>query len=66
MGAMGVRHYLQEGTNVGLYDAIELPLKAFQTAAILEVSTIISLSSVYRIFRAGCLPKTLDFSQFCV
>ncbi|XP_072175951.1 very-long-chain (3R)-3-hydroxyacyl-CoA dehydratase 2-like [Diadema setosum] len=37
VGAMGVRHYLQEKTNVGLYDAIELPLKAFQTAAILEV-----------------------------
>ena len=34
---MGMRHYLQSKSHIGVYDAVEIPLKVFQTAAILEV-----------------------------
>ncbi|XP_033640598.1 very-long-chain (3R)-3-hydroxyacyl-CoA dehydratase 2-like [Asterias rubens] len=37
VGVMGMRHYLQSKSHIGVYDAVEIPLKVFQTAAILEV-----------------------------
>ncbi|XP_072027513.1 very-long-chain (3R)-3-hydroxyacyl-CoA dehydratase 2-like [Amphiura filiformis] len=37
VGVMGVRHYMQAKSFIGMYDAVELPLKLFQTAAMLEV-----------------------------
>lgn len=38
IGAISVRHYVQTKSIEGLYDNIELSLKVFQTAAVLEVS----------------------------
>ncbi|XP_038051639.1 very-long-chain (3R)-3-hydroxyacyl-CoA dehydratase 2-like [Patiria miniata] len=37
VGVMAVRHYLQTKTNIGIYDTVEVPLKVFQTAAVLEI-----------------------------
>ncbi|KAJ8020322.1 Very-long-chain (3R)-3-hydroxyacyl-CoA dehydratase 2 [Holothuria leucospilota] len=37
IGAISVRHYVQTKSIEGLYDNIELPLKVFQTAAVLEI-----------------------------
>lgn len=37
VGAISVRHYAQTKSIEGLYDNVELPLKVFQTAAVLEI-----------------------------